>query len=363
MNDTAPNKDILDSREEILKIDEQNILDSVEELPQQCTDAYKVASQVQIPEEYKKFDHVIMTGMGGSGLGARIIQSVYCDQLKTPLIRVNDYHLPPYAGKNSLVIISSYSGNTEETIQNAQEATERGCKWMAIGVGGELEQQAIRAGVPFYKINPRFNPSNQPRMAIGYSVVGQLVLTAKIGLFNFIEEDVEEIAKVMMTIIDRYRVEVGFDYNAAKQLVGNMLGKNIFYISGEHLTGAIHTVNNQLNENAKTFSADYHIPELNHHLLEAMKHPYSNPENLFLFFANSTLYSDRIKKRFAITKDIVQKHNINTYEYVCTTRTKLTQAFELIQFGAYVNLYLSILYGQNPSPIPWVDYFKEQMSQ
>ena len=233
---------------------------------------------------------------------------------------------------------------------------------MAIGTGGKLAQLAQQAQVPFYKIEPKFNPSNQPRMAIGYSVVGQLVMASKVGLIDISEAEIDEVVKVMNVIIERYRVDVGYDYNAAKQLAEKMYGKIVSYVSAEHLTGAMQTVNNQLNENAKAFSAYYHIPELNHHLLEGMKHPLTNPGDLYFFFANSSLYKDKIKKRFDVTIDIFKQHNIGYYEYVCTTHTKLTQAFELIQFGAYANLYLSVLYDQNPAPIPWVDYFKQQLS-
>lgn len=351
----------LDSREKIREIDEDNVLGSVEDLHKQCSDAWEKASKVEVPESYKQFDHVIMTGMGGSGLGARVIQSVYFDQIQAPLVRINNYHLPPYAGESSLVIVSSYSGNTEEAVQTALEAIEKNSKWIAIGTGGKLGEIAEEHSVPYYKIDPIYNPSNQPRMAIGYSVIGQLVLTSKTGLFDLHKSDVDELVTVMKDVVRRYKPEVRYSENAAKQQASKLHGKNVFYISADHLTGAMHTVNNQLNENAKAFSGDFQIPELNHHLLEGMKHPSVNSDNIFMFFANSTLYSEKIKKRFTVTVDIVNKHDIDIYEYVCASENKLSQAFELIQFGAFINLYLSILYGQNPAPIPWVDYFKEEL--
>lgn len=353
----------LDLRDEISKIDEKNVLGSVESLPDQCLHAWEEASNVEVPEDYSDVYNIIMTGMGGSGLGARIIESIYHEEIKFPLTRINDYNLPSYANIHSLVVCSSYSGETEEPVQTAREAIERKCKWMAIGRGNTLIDLAKKHKVPYYQINPRYNPSNQPRMAIGYSVIGQLVLASKAGLFTLQKKDVERAVKAMKTVIDDNKVEVAETKNEAKKLARALLGKNIFYISARHLVGSTHTINNQLNENAKTFSADFQIPELNHHLMEGMKHPKANPYRLFLVFANSDLYPKRIQQRFKITMDIVSKNKIEFYEFKPKSKARLSQAFELIQFGGFVNLYLSVLYGQNPAPIPWVDYFKTKLGQ
>jgi glucose/mannose-6-phosphate isomerase len=234
---------------------------------------------------------------------------------------------------------------------------------MAIGTGNTLIKLAEDKSIPFYKIEPDFNPSKQPRMAIGYSVVGQLVLASKAGLFDLMGEDIYEAVMAMKKVKEKVNPDISFDKNPAKQVAENMKGKIIMYVSSRHLVGAMHTVNNQLNENAKNISFDVQIPELNHHLLEGLKHPDSNTGNLFVFFAKSDLYPERIIKRFAVTADVVKLNKIEYFELKLESENALSQAFELIQFGAYVNLYLSVLYGQNPAPIPWVDYFKTKMGQ
>jgi len=345
----------LDSVDEIKLLDKSNVGGSIDSLPDQCLHAWDEASKVQIPEEYKTFDNVVMTGMGGSGLGARVIESVFGKELVKPLVRINDYGLPNFVSEKSLVICSSYSGNTEETLSGAQDAIAKRAKWLAIGGGGKLIETAKENSIPYYQIVPTYNPSNQPRMAIGYSVVGQLVLASKVGLINIQKQDIEVVVEVMRTTQNRKQ--------EAKQLAQKMIDRNIFFVSAEHLTGATHTINNQLNENAKVFSADYVLPELNHHLMEGLKNPTKNNQNLFLFFAESDLYSERLQKRMTITKDVVAKNNIEAYAFKLTSTTKLAQAFELIQFGAYVDYYLALLYGVDPAPIPWVDYFKDQLAK
>jgi glucose/mannose-6-phosphate isomerase len=354
---------ILDSREEIAKIDLGNVLGSVEALPDQCLDAWDKSQNISVPDSYKKIDNVVMCGMGGSGLGARVIESVYSEELKVPLIRVNGYDLPAFANERSLISCSSYSGSTEETIQNANQAIAKNFKWMAIGTGGKLLELAAEHKVPFYKIVPKFNPSNQPRMAIGYSVIGQLALAAHAGIVSIDKKEIEEIAKVMSGVIDKTKVEVPENLNSAKKLAQTMKGKVIIYIAGEHLSGPIHVVNNQQNENAKNISFDFQIPELNHHLMEGLKHPETNSKDILFVFAFSKLYSSRIQKRFELTKQVVEKNGIGTFSIELNASSELSQAFELIQLGAYANLYLSVLYGQNPAPIPWVDWFKDQMAK
>lgn len=170
---------ILDSREEIQKIDESNVLGSIDSLAQQCEHAWEDASKVKIPDSYRNHNAVVFSGMGGSGLAGRIIETIYATQLKVPLIRVTDYHLPKFVNENTLVFCSSYSGTTEETISTTQEAIEKKAKWLAIASGGQLVEISKEQQVPYYQIQTTFNPSNQPRMAIGYSLIGHLVLAQK----------------------------------------------------------------------------------------------------------------------------------------------------------------------------------------
>jgi len=359
---TIDYKDILDLRDGIAKIDKENVLRSIELLSEQCRHSWEDVEKIHVPV-YKDIKAVVMCGMGGSGLGARLIESVYADEIKIPLIRINDYDLPRFVDKNTLVICSSYSGETEETLSNARQAIKAGAKWMAIGGGNTLIAMAKEAKVPFYQITPSYNPCNQPRMAIGYSVVGQLSLAHKVGLIAFKKEDVDLIFNTNKEVLNKIKVEIGERKNEAKKLALKMKNKFVFYISARHLVGAMHVVNNQNNENAKTFTMDFAIPELNHHLMEGLSHPPFEIKNLFAFFADSNLYPDKIRKRLRITKDIVEKHGIDTYVYQVKSEKEISQAFELIQFGIYVNFYLAILYGQNPAPLPWVDYLKNRLGQ
>ena len=97
--------------------------------------------------------------------------------------------------------------------------------------------------------------------------------------------------------------------------------------------------------------------------MEGLKHPIQNSNDLFFFMVQSKLYLDRNQKRILITKDVIEKNHVSTYLYETTSDRKVSQCFEVIQLGSFVVFYLSMLYGINPAPIPWVDYFKEQLKK
>ena len=301
--------------------------------------------------------------MGGSGLGARLIESIYGLNLKFPLVRLNDYDLPAWVDEKTLVICSSFSGTTEETVENAKQAQARGAKWMAVSTGNTLIELAKKNNVPYYQIVPTYNPSNQPRMAVGYSLVGQLVMVSKTGLFNFSQKDVEKIVSVLQKMLTALKLTVPAEKNPAKQTAEKLFGKKVVFVAARHLTAAAHVAKNQMNENAKNFSAIFDIPELNHHLMEGLRYPPSNQQDLIFIFLKSGLYPPLIQKRFAITQDVVKQNQIKTLVWQAESESSLTQAFEFIQFLAYVNFYLAMLNNLDPAPIPWVDYFKIKLGQ
>src|SRR5690349_13251814 len=116
----------LDDRNEIKKLDTVNVLGSIEQLGDQSKQAWEEVHALQFPEQYKKATSIVFSGMGGSALGAYVTKAMYMDTLMVPFEIVNDYHLPPYVNKDTLVILSSYSGTTEETLFSAQEALDKG---------------------------------------------------------------------------------------------------------------------------------------------------------------------------------------------------------------------------------------------
>lgn len=353
----------LDNLQEIKNLDKENVLDSVDALPKQCLHAWEDNEKLDVPSSYHNINKIVMTGMGGSGLGARVIESVFANKLKYPLIRINDYDLPKYVDEKTLVICSSFSGTTEETVQNAHQAQEAHAKWMAVGTGGELIDFAKEQKAPYYQIIPTYNPSKQPRMALGYSIIGQLAMASKVGITNITKQDIVSLAKEMDVVIKATNVLVPVEKNPAKELAKKFYGKKVIFVAARHLLAAAHCIKNQMNENAKNFATIFDIPELNHHLMEGLRFPESNQKDMLFLFVSSNLYPDRIQQRFTITQNIVKENKIQYATWQAKSANLLSQAFEFIQFGSYANFYLAMLNGINPAPIPYVDRFKVDLGQ
>ena len=353
----------LDNLEEISKVDASGLLGSIESLPDQLAQAWEEVSQISIPEDLLSVKNVVVSGMGGSALGGRIIDSLIMDRATTPIEISTEFRLPNYVGPESLVIVCSYSGNTEETIASAQEAIAKNAKIFAITTGGKIADLCKEKSLPSYIFKPIHNPSNQPRMGLGYSVGSVLALLAKGEYINMSSEEETNVVEKVRKFVSEHSVRVPTSQNVAKALAAALFNKEIVLVASEHLLGAAHAFKNQLNENSKTFSVLFDLPELNHHLLEGLVNPKEVKPILQFLFLGSKIYSPEVLKRYPIVTAVVEKNNISTTSFECRSETKIEQIFEVLTLGEYVSFYLSILYGVDPTPIVWVDYLKKELSK
>lgn len=351
----------LDSLAAIQKLDTQNVSASIDSLPEQIGQTWDEVKQIEIPKEYSDAKNIVLAGMGGSALGGRISQYLFSDMIRGPLEVVTGYHLPHYVGSETLVILYSYSGSTEETIACAHEAIKQKSKPFIVATDGELAEFAKENNLPCYIFTPKFNPSNQPRMSLGYSVTVMLGLLSNTSFVSIDDIQIKDLIVHTQKIVDQYNVRVQTDQNQAKSLAHKLAHKIPVLISSEHLWGVAHAVKNQFNENAKTFTANFDVPELNHHLLEGLQFPQLAHQILHFVLFESNLYSDRVQKRYPITAEVIEKNKYPVSSYKLQASTKLEQSFEMLTFGSYVGFYLSMLNGIDPAPIPWVDYFKENL--
>lgn len=356
--------EILDDVARIKKLDKSGVYHSIISLDKQCQDAWEKVCEIETPDDYKDFSQVIVCGMGGSALGAHVVQSLFQAELRIPLIIVRDYDLPSFVNQDSLVVLSSYSGNTEETLSCAEKAIDRKIKSFIITSGGKLAEIAQSNSLPCYIIDPVYNPCGQPRMATGYSIFGQLALFACLDLISLTEEEVRRTIQLIKTLQGKFSVEVPCSENLAKQIAKEIVEKIPLLVTAQHLIGAAHVFNNQLNENAKHFSNFQVIPELNHHLMEGLAYPKQNSQVLHFIFILSSFYPQRIQQRFKLTKDIVEKNEISAKNIeIPQVQTKLEEVFGLIVLGSFVSFYLAMLHNVDPAPVPWVDYFKKALKE
>jgi glucose/mannose-6-phosphate isomerase len=296
-------------------------------------------------------------------LGGRVVDSFVEKKIRAPIEVFTQYHVPNYVNKDTLVILSSYSGNTEEVLSCAYDVLKRGAKVIGLTTGGKLADLLSKEKKDFYLLEPTFNPSKMPRLAIGYSITAILAILKKLDYITLADEEFEQASKSLELYIKEFGPRSIETNNLAKKLALSFQNRIPIIVSSEHMYGIAHVFKNQLNETSKTFSNLFDIPELNHHLLEGLKYPAKSKEILKFFFVNSELYSDRVKKRYKITEDVVEKNGVSLSTYKLRSDTKLEQIFELLSLSSFISFYLAVLSETDPSVIPWVDYFKEKLSR
>ncbi len=348
------------NRQRIEKLDTKKMLSSIELLHEQVTEVWNLSKKISIPKTYKNIDNVIVAGMGGSALPARIIKAVFKDQIKVPVEIINDYQLPAYTNRRSLVILSSYSGGTEEVLSVAKECQLNKIKSFVVTSGGALKNM-VEAGTPGFVFSTENNPCGSPRMGLGYALFSQIAVFAKLGLIKITDKDI----RLAIGLLKKYSNIYGADTetNLVKQVAGTLKNKQVFFMAGEHLAGSSHVAANQMNENDKRMAVSFVVPELNHHLMEGFQLPNINQKNLFVILFNSAIYSQSIQKRMTITKEILSKNKIEWHEYNLMEKTKLNQACEALVFSSYLSFYGAILENIDPTAIPFVDLFKKKLKQ
>lgn len=352
---------MLDNIKKIKKYDPNQVLESIAALPKQCVQTWEEVKQVKIPEHYQEADKIIVCGMGGSALGIHIIENLFADELKAPVIVVRGYNLPKYADDKSLIVLSSYSGTTEEALSCAEKAKKITNKITGITVGEKLGDFLESNNYPYFKINPIHNPSKQPRVGLGYSILGLIGLLNQCGMISLDDKSVDDVISHLEELNKLFGVDN--KDNTAKTIAQQVQKKIPVIVASNSFTGNAHVMANQFNETAKEFSAYHIIPELNHHLLEGLLFPQLNPEILFFLFFQSNLDSTRVQARFKVTADIVEKNAVGSITYKLGGKGKLEQSFEMLLLGSYITFYLAMLNKQDPSKIPWVDYLKEQLAK
>ncbi|MAG44272.1 hypothetical protein CL633_00050 [bacterium] len=353
----------LDSPSQVKKFDPDGSLPSIDLLGAQIEQAWTGFKKVKIPKSYKKIDKIVINAMGGSALPGNICQSLFSAELKKPLLVINSYRVPAQVDKNTLYMIVSYSGTTEEPVSTFNEAKKRGAKIFGITSGGKIGQLINQGKMPGFIFDPVSNPSNQPRIGLGYTLGAHLAFFKRLGLVKLSDSQIKNLIKSINEFKKSFAFDNPFVKNKAKQLAVQMKDKGIIIVAAEHLAGNAHVYANQTNETGKTLSAYHLISELNHHLLEGLKFPTVNRSNLLFVFFESELYHPKNQLRYKITKKVVGDNKVSFYSYKLKSKDLLSQVFEMLTFSSYVTFYLAMMNDLNPNLIPWVDYFKQQLKK
>lgn len=336
----------------IKKIDPQNTLASTELIVDQLEAAWNEVNVLSLPSEITDIKNIVFCGMGASVYGALVVKALQGPEMPFPVEIISDYHLPAFVDNNTLVVLTSYSGTTEEVLSCAQEAKAKGAQMVVITKGGALAEFAHENNLPAYIFDAKLNPAGVPRLGNGYTILGLIGLLNKMRIIIVEEREIEN-------AIIRLKEKFGEIKMRAMKDSQTYVDTIPVVFAAEHLSGNGQILRNQFNETSKTFSAYYLIPDLNHHLMEGLQFP--KEAKLKFLILNSPNYSPKIKKRMGLTIDVVKQNNRKVEEFLTSGQTVYDDFLEVLTYGCFLTLYLGLAYGQNPAVNPWVDYFKEKL--
>jgi len=346
----------LDDLEAAQALDKGGMLALVEAFPVHCEEGWRLGTEVASGTGRPEFDTIVFAGMGGSAVAGDIAAGLLAGELSVPCLVWRDYGLPAWAGKDALVICSSYSGETEETLSAFREALVRGCRLIGVTSGGTLERECRAAEVPVIPL-PGGLP---PRASLGYALLAVLSLFRAWGLGGPPEVEVREAVTALRRLADRLRLSVPQEENPAKSLAKKVsVSLPVLLAAGRHLGPVAYRWRTQLNENAKMAAYNCEFPELDHNEIVAWRRPFNVERPLALFLRDAS-EPKRLRKRVEITREILKAAGVPAEE-VRGEGGPFSSALCLISFGDYVSVYASFARGLDPTPVAAIESLKAKM--
>jgi glucose/mannose-6-phosphate isomerase len=345
--------------DDITKIDRSGMLTLLRDFPNQIREALVIAEKADVRMRTTGIRNIVMCGLGGSAIGGDLLRSYLANELPVPFIVNRHYTLPKFVGPDSLVIISSYSGNTEETTTAHREALKRKARLLCVSSNGLTEQLARKGRSPFIKV-PGGLP---PRAALGYSFFPLLVSLARLGLIKNRQKDIAETVALMDAGVQRF---AGLDpaANPALALALKLHHRiTVCYSSTERFDAVNTRWRGQIAENGKALAFGHVLPEMNHNELVGWKVLENEMREMVVVFLRDKDDHKRVQIRMELTREIISRYTGHVVEVWSEGKSMLARLFSLVQLGDWVSCYLAILHGEDPTPVAVIDYLKQSLAQ
>ncbi|HEX7171095.1 MAG TPA: bifunctional phosphoglucose/phosphomannose isomerase [Candidatus Limnocylindria bacterium] len=348
----------LDDPATLRRIDPDDMLGKVAELPRQLSQARRVAASLERDQRLADVDAVIVLAMGGSAIGAELVAAAAGERLRVPLIVHRDYGLPAGAGERTLIVAASHSGETAETLSGFAAARERGLPTAVITTGGRLAASASEAGLSVL----RYQPGGQPRAAIGFGVGLVHELLARLGLI--VEPDpLATAASALEGLLERMAPSVETDANPAKQLAWAIFGRMPIVYGHGAMAAVAHRWKTQFNENAKAWAAWEPMPEANHNAIEGSLNPRELGDAPYIVQLRDPDEPAEISERYRVVEELLGERATNRSEVMAEGPTPLSRVLTTVAYGDLVSVYLAILYQTDPTPVTLLAMLKERLAR
>ncbi len=346
----------LDDQVSIRTVDGSGMLALVGTLGEQLRDGFTLGRSVEDLPSLEGVGNVVVCGMGGSGVTGDVMGAALSGTLPIPMVTTKGYGLPSFSGPNTLVLAVSYSGNTEETLAAYREAVSRRCRVVAIASGGALQTAAREDGVPIVSVPPDVLA---PRAALGYLVGAGLAVMQPLNPDGGGRGAVEAAGRALDQRAARLGADQPVESNPAKQ-VATWLGDAIPLVWATEGVAEAAAVRwkTQFNENAKAPAFWGVLPEIDHNEVEGWSGEASESHRVVVLRSHSE--PPRMALRVRATIDAMASVGLEAREVWSEGSSALEQALTLILVGDFVSVYLAVLRGIDPTPIPMLSGLKER---
>jgi len=342
--------------EEIRRIDRSNMLSFAVEAPKHYREAAHTAQAVSL--DYPEPENIIIAGMGGSAIGGELLKDWARNKAQVPIEINRDYTLPAYAGKRSLVVIVSYSGETEESLSALHDAAKKHCPVYCISSGGTLLKFAEKLSLPHLQV-PAGMP---PRAALPYLFVPLIVVFEKMRLVTNVSDDLREGIRILAQVSNENLPERPIESNLAKTLASGINGTvPVVYGFGVY-RGVAQRFKQQFNENAKIPAKWEVFPELNHNEVMGWEKPGKIAEHFSTIFLRDRNEPEAVRSRIEITKTLMPKDS-KQFEVWSQGKSPLAKMLSTILVGDFTSIYLAILRGVDPTPVQTINTLKQKLGE
>lgn len=297
----------------------------------------------------KEIDNIVITGLGGSGIGGVVVSQLVRNRCNVPIVTNNSYTLPSFIDDSTLVIACSHSGNTEETLIALKEAQAANCEIACITSGGKLKTIAEENGYNHIIIPD----GRSPRAMFPYSVVALLYTLNK---YSLITDDVLNDLKSATEFISKSNKECE---NLGAELAENIFGKQIILYSDSEFGGALTRFRQQLNENAKILASSHIYPEMNHNELVG----WAGGSNEAVITFRTDFDHKRTSLRMDVCKEIITKKTNSFYEVPVKGNTQIEATLYMVLIGDWCSVYLSEKLGVDNIEVKVIDFLKSELSK
>ena len=347
----------LDDSDSFAALDSRNLLADVDGLPDQLREAWALGQSIEL-RSWEGITQVLLVGMGGSAIGAELLVDYIAPHCMIPVTLLRNYVLPAWAsGLKTLVVCSSYSGNTEETISAFRQAKAKGCRVLVITTGGQLAAEALESGTSLWI----FNKTSQMGIAVGCSFGLLLAVFARLGLIPNPEDELAGAIAAMRMQQRHLLAAVPVVENPAKRLAGQCFGRIVAVFGADFLIPVARYWQGRINTLAKSWAQAEELPEADHNILAGVLNPEPVLSNLSTLFLRADSYHPRNLIRTNLTKENLMLEAIGTDFFDAPGKNSLEQIWTALHFGDYLAYYLAMAYGVDPTGSDAVDGLKTRM--